>query len=48
MTPEHIQQKIEQGMPGAKVAVSGAEGKFTAEVISDDFEVDIPSTTDWE
>ncbi len=38
MTPEHIQHKIEQGMPGAKVAVSGGEGKFTAEVISDDFE----------
>ena len=38
MTPEKIQQLIEQQMPDAKVSVSGAEGKFTAEVISDAFE----------
>jgi acid stress-induced BolA-like protein IbaG/YrbA len=38
MTPEQIQQKIEQGMPGARVAVTGAEGKFTAEVVSDQFD----------
>lgn len=38
MTPEQIQQKIEQGMPDAKVSVSGGEGKYTAEVISDAFD----------
>ncbi len=38
MTPEKIQQLIEQQMPDARISVSGAEGKFTAEVISDDFE----------
>ncbi len=38
MTPEQIQQLIEQGMPDAQVSVSGAEGKFTAEVISAKFE----------
>ncbi|MDJ0880200.1 MAG: BolA/IbaG family iron-sulfur metabolism protein [Gammaproteobacteria bacterium] len=38
MTPEHIQQLIEQGMPEAQVSVTGAEGKFTAEVISPQFE----------
>jgi acid stress-induced BolA-like protein IbaG/YrbA len=38
MTPEQIQQKIEQGMPDAQVKVSGDEGKFTAEVISDAFD----------
>jgi acid stress-induced BolA-like protein IbaG/YrbA len=38
MTPEHIQQKITQGMPDAQVEVSGDEGKFTAQVISAQFE----------
>ncbi len=38
MTPEKIQQLIEQQMPDARVSVSGAEGKFTAEVISDAFD----------
>lgn len=38
MTPEQIQQLIEQRMADAKVSVSGAEGKFTAEVISDQFD----------
>lgn len=37
MTPQDIQQKIEQGMPDAQVSVSGSEGKFTAEVISEQF-----------
>jgi len=38
MTPEKIKQLIEQQMPEAQVSVSGGEGKFTAEVISDAFE----------
>lgn len=38
MTPQQIQQLIQQGMPEAQVTVSGAEGKFTAEVISAQFE----------
>ncbi len=38
MTPEKIQQLIEQQMPGARVQVSGDEGKYKAEVISDEFE----------
>ncbi len=38
MTPQQIQQLIEQNMSDAKVSVSGAEGKFTAEVISPQFE----------
>lgn len=37
MTPEHIQQLIATGMPGAAVEVSGGEGKFVANVISDAF-----------
>lgn len=37
MTPEKIQQLIQQGMPSATVEVSGGEGKFIAQVISDDF-----------
>lgn len=37
MTPEHIQQKIIQGMPEAEVDVTGAEGKFTAQVVSEQF-----------
>ena len=38
MNPEIIQKLIEQGMPSASVAVSGGEGKYVAEVTSDDFE----------
>jgi acid stress-induced BolA-like protein IbaG/YrbA len=38
MTPEKIKQLIEQQMPEARVSVSGGEGKFTAEVISEAFE----------
>lgn len=38
MTPQEIQLLIEQNMSTRKVTVSGAEGKFTAEVVSDEFE----------
>lgn len=38
MTPQQVQQLIQDKMTTARVAVSGDEGKFTAEVISDDFE----------
>ena len=37
MTPEHIQQLITSKMPDAAVEVSGAEGKFVANVVSDVF-----------
>ena len=37
MNPEKIQQLIQQGMPSASVDVSGGEGKFIAQVVSDDF-----------
>lgn len=37
MTPEHIQQLIASQMPDAAVEVSGGEGKFIANVISDAF-----------
>ena len=37
MTPEHIQQLIANGMPDAVVEVSGSEGKFVANVVSDAF-----------
>jgi acid stress-induced BolA-like protein IbaG/YrbA len=37
MNPEKIQQLIQQGMPSANVDVSGGEGKFIAQVVSDDF-----------
>jgi acid stress-induced BolA-like protein IbaG/YrbA len=37
MIPEKIQQLIQQGMPSAIVEVTGGEGKFIAQVISDDF-----------
>jgi acid stress-induced BolA-like protein IbaG/YrbA len=37
MTPEHIQQLISTRMPGAAVEVSGGEGKFVANVVSDAF-----------
>ena len=38
MTPEKIQKLIERHMPGAQVQVSGGEGKYKAEVVSDEFE----------
>ena len=38
MTPEQIQQLIAAGMPGAEIEVSGGEGKYIANVISDAFE----------
>ena len=37
MNPQKIQQLIQQGMPSATVDVSGGEGKYIAQVISDDF-----------
>ncbi len=37
MNPEKIQQLIQQGMPSASVDVSGGEGKFIAQVVSDEF-----------
>lgn len=37
MTPEQIQQLIAAQMPDARVEVSGGEGKFTANVISEAF-----------
>ncbi len=37
MTPSQIAQLIKQKMNPARVDVSGEEGKFTAEVISDEF-----------
>jgi len=41
MNPEKIQQLIEKGMPSAIVEVSGGEGKYIAQVISDEF-ADLP------
>lgn len=38
MTPQQIQQLIATQMPEAQVDVSGAEGKFVANVTSDVFE----------
>ena len=38
MTPEEIQQLIAAKMPDATVEVSGGEGKFVANVTSDEFE----------
>jgi acid stress-induced BolA-like protein IbaG/YrbA len=38
MNPEKIQQLIEQNMQSAEVSVSGGEGKYIAEVTSEDFE----------
>jgi len=38
MNPEIIQKLIEKDMPSASVAVSGGEGKYVAEVISEAFE----------
>lgn len=37
MNNEQIQQLIQQQMPDANVTVTGEEGKFTAQVISDSF-----------
>ena len=37
MNPEKIQQLIQQGMPTAAVEVTGGEGKYVAQVISDEF-----------
>ena len=37
MNSEKIQQLIQLKMPSATVKVSGAEGKFNAQVISDEF-----------
>ena len=37
MNPEKIQQLIQQGMQAATVEVNGGEGKFIAQVISDEF-----------
>ena len=37
ITPEKIQHLIEQGMSASSVAVSGGEGKYVAEVVSDAF-----------
>ena len=38
MDPKEIERLIEQGMSAQSVAVSGGEGKYTAEVVSDKFE----------
>ena len=38
MTPEKIQALIAAQMPDATVEVTGGEGKFVANVISDEFE----------
>ena len=37
ITPDKIQQLIEQGMNTNSVSVTGAEGKYIAEVISEAF-----------
>tara|TARA_R110002096_G_scaffold30995_2_gene91864 strand:+ start:167 stop:394 length:228 start_codon:yes stop_codon:yes gene_type:complete len=38
MQPQQIQQLIQQAMPGASVEVSGGEGKYVANVTSEEFE----------
>ncbi|MCP4186900.1 MAG: BolA family transcriptional regulator [Gammaproteobacteria bacterium] len=38
ITPETIQQLIEQGMTTESVEVSGGEGKYIAEVVSNAFD----------
>lgn len=38
MEPAQIQQLIEQQMPESQVTVTGGEGKYTAEVISNQFD----------
>lgn len=37
ITTEKIQQLIEQGMSAQSVQVSGGEGKYVAEVVSNEF-----------
>lgn len=37
MDPDRIEELIQQGMPSASVEVSGGEGKFVAEVVSEEF-----------
>ncbi|MEJ2478848.1 MAG: BolA family transcriptional regulator [Acidihalobacter sp.] len=37
MTPQAVQQMIEQGMPGSRVEVEGDGSKFEAQVVSDAF-----------
>ena len=37
MNPDRIEELIQQGMPSASVEVSGGEGKFVAEVVSEEF-----------
>ena len=38
MTPQQIEQLILANMTNAQVSVTGDEGKFTAQVISEEFE----------
>ncbi|MBL7004841.1 MAG: BolA/IbaG family iron-sulfur metabolism protein [Gammaproteobacteria bacterium] len=38
MTPNEVQTLIAAKMPNAQVSVTGGEGKFVAEVVSDEFE----------
>lgn len=38
MTPEQVQQLISSNMPGARVQVTGGEGKFEATVVSEEFD----------
>jgi acid stress-induced BolA-like protein IbaG/YrbA len=38
MTPQHIEQLISQHISDAKVSVNEVEGKFTATVISEQFD----------
>lgn len=38
MQPQQIQQLIQQAMPAATVEVSGGEGKYVANVTSEEFE----------
>ena len=38
MQPQQIQKLIQQAMPGASVEVSGGEGKYVANVTSEEFE----------
>ena len=38
MTPDQIHQLIAAQMPDAAIEVSGGEGKYVAEVVSDAFE----------
>ncbi len=38
MDPKEIERLIEQGMAAQSVEVSGAEGKYTAAVVSDEFD----------